>query len=131
MLEVDNWLKIVKKKLFWGEYSENDELSLRNVSGNLLIPQQNMNANYYWYNCNNVQNYFTPYNFDFNNLQIIEDKTQKFNTVRNNTNVVNNGYGMVYNQMTNPYVVNQVAQPVGIKQVTVRGVVNNVPTIWG
>ena len=120
-----------QKKTVWGEYSENDELALRNVPGNLLIPQQNMNANYYWNNCNNVQNYFTPYNFDFNKIQVTGDINKKFNTVRNNHNVVNNAYGMVYNQMTNPYVVNQVVQPVGINQVTVRGVRNNVPTIWG
>ena len=113
-----------QKKTFWGEYSENDELALRNVPANLLTPQQNMNANYYWNNCTNVQNYFTPYNFDFNKVQFIGDGVTKYAKVT--TNVTNNNaYGMVYNQASNPYVVNQVVQQ-PIKQVTVRGIPNNV-----
>ena len=50
------------KEPFWKDYSINDVSALNQVTPNLLVPQQNMNANYFWNNTNNIHNYFTPYN---------------------------------------------------------------------
>ena len=102
------------KKNCWGDYNANDMMTLRNVPANLLMPQQK-NAN----PANQVENYFTPYNFGFDQIPVINEEVN----VNIGQNIASNNYGMVYNQVNNsPYEVGQMGNiQYGYNQV------NNVP----